>query len=649
MISPATVDRILRAADIVEVVGDFVRLKKRGTNYTGLCPFHGEKTPSFSVSPAKELYKCFGCGKGGGAVNFIMEYEKISYPEALRYLAGKYNIEIEEIKYSNEEAEKISQKESILIFLQAVQKYYADNLLNQEEGQIIGLSYAKERGLTMQTIEKFGLGWSNSGFETLKNWALSNGYTEDVLINSGMSYKTEDGLKILDRFRERLIFPIHNQLGKVIGFGGRILSKNANTAKYINSPDTTVYNKSFVLYGLFQSKKAIKTLDQIILVEGYMDVIGLNQNGIENAVASSGTSLTTEQAQLIKKYTDNVLLMYDGDDAGQKATLRAISILLDNQLDVSIVELPKEHDPDSFAREKTVEEFMEYIKSNSLTFVEYKIKKELGTEVNNPIKKTIAVKDNLELIVKINDNLKRAAFIQQLSVLTKTDEKILIDEIKKIAIKNHREKNISIDQNIAKQTDADIELIQNQIYHVSSIDREQEVISILVTFGDYMIDDKTVTQYILDNIEDIEWLDKNCEFVFNEAKRNLELGNKAFNFTDFVKYSDNQEINQFITKFLFFGYKISEYWEKSIGKPVSETKDNYKEVLILALNKLNIWKLTEVIHSLYKLYEETQDEVEQNLILETIKELTKKKFELSQLSRLDYNYSTIHGLNYRND
>jgi len=371
LITNDTIDRIMNTVRIEEVVGDFVTLKRRGVNLLGLCPFHNEKTPSFTVSPAKGIYKCFGCGKAGNSVNFIMDHEQLSYPEALKYLAAKYHIEVEETIQKKEEIEQKTERDSLFILMGAAQKFYSEKLYESEEGKTIALPYLKERELNPNIIESFQLGWSGMGREEFSKWAIENGYSKEYLLKTGMSFETDSGI-VLDRFHERIMFPIHNIAGKVAGFGGRILKNNAKEAKYINSPETDIYNKSKILYGLFQARKAIRQKDECIIVEGYMDVLALHQAGIENVAASSGTSLTEDQLRLVKRFTDNVTFLFDGDAAGQKASLRAIDMALEQELNVKMLSLPVEHDPDSFVKTFDIETVENYFKDQSKNFVDFR-------------------------------------------------------------------------------------------------------------------------------------------------------------------------------------------------------------------------------------------------------------------------------------
>ena len=370
MIDQATIQKIFDAADIYEVISDFVHLKKRGVNYVGCCPFHNEKTGSFTVSPAKGIYKCFGCGKGGNAVNFIMEHEQMSYVEALRYLAARYNITIEEKELSEEEKKEKSERESMLIVTSYAEEFFVDQLLHTDEGKSVGLGYLHKRGLDQSAIEKFGLGYCPEKWDGLTQSALSKGYKKEYLVKTGLTIESEKGL--FDRFRARVIFPIRDIAGKIIAFGGRIMANDKKSAKYLNSPESEIYHKSRTLYGIYFAKKSIVQHNRCYLVEGYLDVISFHRKGIENTVASSGTSLTIEQIRLIRRLTPNVTIIYDGDAAGIKASLRGIDLVLEEGLNVRVVLLPDGEDPDSFSQSRSPEELSEYISQHETDFINFK-------------------------------------------------------------------------------------------------------------------------------------------------------------------------------------------------------------------------------------------------------------------------------------
>lgn len=430
MIDHNTVQKILDAAHIEEVVGDFVSLRRRGVNLIGLCPFHNEKTPSFTVSPAKNICHCFGCGKGGGPVNFIMEHESLSYVDALRYLAKKYGIEIVEKEETAEEIARRSSRENMFALNAFALKYFSDTLHNTEEGRSIGIGYFRERGFRDDTIKKFQLGYCPDRFEAVSVEALKEGFSRQTLIDTGLCTENQRG-GLIDRFRGRVIFPVHTVSGQVVAFGGRVLKKTDNTAKYVNSPESEIYHKSSELYGLYFAKNAIQRADVCYLVEGYTDVISMHQAGVENVVASSGTSLTTGQIRLIHRFTSNIVVLYDGDAAGIKASIRGIDMLLEEGMNVEVVLLPDGEDPDSFSRSQDSSQFIDYINRHKTNFILFKTQLLLGEAGNDPIKKAALIGDIVESISKIQDTIKQAIYIKDCARQFDIREEVLIKEVAK--------------------------------------------------------------------------------------------------------------------------------------------------------------------------------------------------------------------------
>ena len=427
MIPYETVDKIIDTARIEEVVGDFVTLKRRGANYTACCPFHNEKTPSFSVSPSKGIYKCFGCGKSGTAVGFVMEHENLSYVEALKYLAKKYHIEVIE---EEESAEQIAQKqrnESLLLVSEYAGQFFKDSLMTPE-GQTIGYQYFRSRGLEDVTIKKYGLGWAPKDRFTFSTKARAEGHKEEFLTETGLSIKYDDG-RLVDRFHDRVIFPIHSVSGRVIGFGGRTLLNDKSVAKYLNSPTSEIYDKRHTLYGIYFAKNEMSRQDKCILVEGYLDVLSMHQLGITNVVASSGTSLTVEQIRLIRKFTNNVTIIYDGDSAGIKAALRGIGLVLKEGLNVKVVLLPEGQDPDDFARKHTLEQVQEHITRTEQDFISFKTDLLLGEAGGDPLKKAALINDIADTIALIPDAVIRAVYVHSCSGKFEVDEQILSDRV----------------------------------------------------------------------------------------------------------------------------------------------------------------------------------------------------------------------------
>ena len=439
MIDRATVEKILDAAEIVDVVSDFVTLKRRGANYIACCPFHNEKTPSFSVSPSKGIFKCFGCGKAGNAVTFVMEHEQMTYPEALKYIARKYGIEVNETEETEEETADRLRHESMIAVSEFAAGFYADALFNTSEGHAVGLSYLKQRrGFTDETIRKFGIGWSPSGqpfagespAPSLPDTALRNGYKKEYLLSTGLCY--EHSGKLVDKFRDRVIFPIHSLSGRVIAFGGRTLREDKSVAKYLNSPESEIYHKSNSLYGIYFAKSAIAKARKCYLVEGYTDVISMHQAGIENVTASSGTSLTVGQIRLIKRFTTNVTVLYDGDSAGIKASLRGIDMLLEEGLSVKVALLPDGHDPDSFARTHTRQEILDFLNASETDFIEFKYTLLSGNVENDPISMAGLINDIVATIAVISDNVMRYMYIKECAQRIGVKEEILISQVDRI-------------------------------------------------------------------------------------------------------------------------------------------------------------------------------------------------------------------------
>ena len=430
MIDRETIDRVFAAANIVEVVGDYVSLKRRGANYVACCPFHNERTPSFVVTPAKGIYKCFGCGKAGNVVNFVMEHESLSFPEALKTVAKRYGIPIEERELTEEEVRRNDDRESMFALNSWAADYFAAYLHEQPEGRSVGLPYfAQKRGFTEATIRKFGLGFCSAKGDALSQAALAAGYKEEFLTATGLSIKSDRDGRLFDRFRDRVMFPVHNISGRVVAFGGRILGTNKNVGKYLNSPESQIYSKKNELYGLYFAKRAIQQQDVAIMVEGYTDVISMHQAGVENVVSSSGTSLTTEQIRLLKRFTRNITVIYDGDAAGIHASLRGIDMILGEGLNVRIVGLPPEDDPDSFARSHSAEEVRTYILENEVDFISFKANLLMREASGDPIRRAAVIGDMVQSIVQIPDAIQRSVYIKECAVIMDIDEQVLVSEV----------------------------------------------------------------------------------------------------------------------------------------------------------------------------------------------------------------------------
>ena len=439
MIDQPTIDRILDAANIVDVVSEFVTLRKRGVNYVGLCPFHDDKSPSFYVSPAKNICKCFACGEGGTAVHFIMKHEQIGYFDALRFLAKKYNIEIAERELSDEEKRVRSDRESMFIVNAWAQQYFSQMLHEHVEGKTVGMRYFIERGFREDTIRKFQLGYSLDQRDALYQQALRKGYKKEYLEKTGLVIAYENG-NVNDRFRGRVIFPVHSLSGKVVAFGGRVLKRDEKTAKYVNSPESPIYHKSNELYGIYFAKQAIVKADRCYLVEGYTDVISMHQSGVENVVASSGTALTHGQIRLIHRFTNNITVLYDGDAAGIKAAIRGIDLLLDEGMNVKVVLLPDGEDPDSFARSHTATEFTEFIRQHETDFIRFKTKLLLADAGNDPVKRAALIGDIIRTIAIVPDDITRTIYIRECSAMMEIDEQVVLNQVNKQRLSKNEQK-----------------------------------------------------------------------------------------------------------------------------------------------------------------------------------------------------------------
>ena len=497
MISKDTISKVFETARIEEVVGDFVTLKKRGANYLGLCPFHNEKTPSFNVSPVRGIYKCFGCGKGGNSVNFVMEHEQMTYPEALRYLAKKYSIEIEEKEQTPEEKVVQDEKESLYVVSSFAQKQFTENLLNTDEGKSIGLSYFKERGFRNDTIEKFQLGYAIDKWRSFTDSAVVAGHKTEFLVKTGLTIQKDNPQgeevadKFFDRFSGRVMFPIHNVTGRVIGFGGRTLKTDKKVAKYVNSPESEIYSKSKVLYGLFFAKKSIIENDNCFLVEGYTDVISLHQSGIENVVSSSGTSLTTDQIRLIKRYTPNITILYDGDVAGIKASFRGIDMILEEGMNVRVLLFPDGDDPDSYSKKVSTEELKNFIKENTKDFITFKTDLLFAEAKNDPIKRASLIKEIVESVALIPDNINRSVYVKECSRIMNMEEQVLLHELNKIRGKNFDEKRKKEGAQIDEESIIPKDFLERQNLSLNIIEaehQEKDIVRILLHFGEKQIE-----------------------------------------------------------------------------------------------------------------------------------------------------------------
>ncbi len=588
-ISKHTTDQVKNRMDIEEVVGDYVPLKKKGQNLWACCPFHGEKTPSFSLSPAKQIYKCFGCGKAGDPIQFVMDIEGIGFQEAIRHLAGKYGIEIEEDHDRTPEQDQAqSERESLYISLGFARDFFVKNLTT-EEGRSIGLSYFRERGFTPTIIEKFDLGYAMEGWDNLLKSAKSAGFQEEILLKAGLVLQKEsDPSRIYDRFRNRVIFTIHNISGKPIGFGARILTKDKNQPKYINSPETPVYHKSDVLYGMFQAKKAIRDKDNCFLVEGYTDVVSLHLSGIENVVASSGTSLTDGQIKLIKRFTNQVTLLYDGDSAGIKASLRGIDLLLEGGLNVKAVVFPEGEDPDSYSRKVGSQAFQEYLTQNSRDFIGFKIGLYKDEFVKDPIRKAEVIREVVLSIGKIPDPIIRSVYAKEASNLLEIEEAIIHAELNKTLLKTQKElynkqkQEIEPEESIQEVLSSETEIPFEEILRI----QEREMVRLLITYGQQSLTEQEISlsNYLLAETEDLDFSTPVYSRLLKLYRYALVKG-EIPTVEYFIGMGD-QEIQKEVIDLVTMRHEVSVHWEDKHQIIINKESDDlaltgYKSVLRL--------------------------------------------------------------------
>ena len=649
MIDQATIDRILDAAQIVEVVSDFVTLRKRGVNYVGLCPFHNEKTPSFSVSPSKGLCKCFSCGKGGNAVHFIMEHEQMSYPEALRYLAKKYNIEIKERELTNEEKEVQSNRESMFIVNNFARDYFQNILKNHVDGRSIGLAYFRQRGFRDDIIDKFQLGFSTEGRDALAQEALRKGFKQEFLVKTGLCYETDDH-KLRDRFWGRVMFPVHTLSGKVVAFGGRVLStENKKLAKYVNSPESEIYHKSNELYGIYFAKQAIVKQDRCFLVEGYTDVISMHQSGVENVVASSGTSLTPGQIRLIHRFTNNITVLYDGDMAGIKASIRGIDMLLEEGMNIKVCLLPDGDDPDSFARKHNATEFQNFIQEHETDFIRFKAQLLMEDAGKDPMKRAELINDIVRSIAVIPEAIVRDVYIKECGQLLRIEDKLLVSEVAKRRELQAEKGNKPIASNNAPTPQPGEmpppfppEEMEADTYH-SFIPQEgkegQEfykyerlIIQMIVRYGEKvkcnLTDEEgnevpvTVVEYVINDLKEDELAFHNPlhRRILSEASEHIhdqEFASERF----FVAHPD-PKISTIATELASDRYQLSKYHSKT-QKLVTDEERLYEMVPMLMINFKNAIVAEELKHIMYALQDPSiaNDNAQCDAVMQRYKEM----------------------------
>ena len=634
MITAETIEKIKETARIEEVVGDFVHLKKRGSSLIGNCPFHGEKTPSFHVSVNKGIYKCFGCGVAGDSVRFVMEHEKYSYPEALKFLATKYNIEVEETVESKENVELNSARESLYVVSQFAANFFEDQLWNIDDGRAIGLSYFKERGFRDDIIKKFNLGYSPDVWDALIVEAGKNGHAEEYLEKTGLSIRNDKG-KLYDRFRGRVMFPIHNFTGRVIGFGGRTLKTDKNVPKYVNSPESDIYHKSNVLYGLFHAKKAIRDQDNCYLVEGYADVLAVHQAYIENVVASSGTSLTVEQIKLIARFTQNVTILYDGDPAGIKASLRGLDMILEEGLNVKVVSFPDGDDPDSYMHKVGAGAFKTYIEEQRQDFILYKANILLAEAGKDPIKRAGIIRDIVESIAKIPDNIKASVFIRECSHLLEIEERVLLTELNAIKVAKQKKAAAPLRSNFSPSAHPDMppdnlfaedyagggeeagQQTESSSQVVSDILQEQEIVRLLLTFGHELAaweqtDNMYVGSFIIQNLNDVTFEDTLCKRLIDHYRLEIENGQLP-TINQFLR-SEDQEIATLAITLSTSPYNLSENWLNKHQIYVKDETQNIKSAVLGGLYHLKKRKVDRMLTDLMNQMKDEKDAANQEIL-----------------------------------
>ena len=643
MISKRTIEKVFETARVEEVIGDFVQLKKSGSNYKGLSPFTDERTPSFMVSPAKQIWKDFSSGKGGTVITFLMEHEQFTYPEAIKYIANKYNIEIEETERTQEQISNDNEKESLFLVSDFAKNYFKKNLF-EDEGKTIALTYLKERNFNNEIIKKFEIGYSVNIKDNFSKAALDAGYKLNFLEKTGLTIVKEN--ENIDRFRGRVIFPIRSMSGRILGFGGRILGSSKNIAKYINSPESLIYKKSKVLYGIFESKQAIVKNDNCFMVEGYTDVIKMHQCGISNVVASSGTSLTENQIRLINRLTKNITVVFDGDAAGSRATLRGIDLILEQGMNVKICNLPENHDPDSFVSEKNLEEVQSYLTKNSKDFIVYKASLLLDDTQNDPVKKAAVIRDMVESISKITDHIKRELYIKQCSSIMNISEQVLYSTLAQIAKKdfnNLRKKPLKEFEPISIVKPAKNKSQVNELYEL-----ERKIIEILILYGNDLIDfeeevfsqnndgnstRKNITRslkvfekiYLDLHIDEMEFSNENFKNIYYKIIESFNE-NKEINIDKFINELNEQQQSE-ITNIVMDNEKYFLHdWEKNNIYP-KKKKDTIAQLTIETILNLRCYLIDKKV-------DRFRDEVSVNQLdenyLEEVVNYSKLKNLLSQ-------------------
>ncbi|MDT7832526.1 DNA primase [Flavobacteriaceae bacterium S356] len=645
MISRTTIDRVFETARVEEVIGEFVQLKKAGSNFKGLSPFTDEKTPSFMVSPVKQIWKDFSTGKGGNSVSFLMEHEHYSYPEAIRYLAKKYNIEIEETEQTDEQKEQLNERESMFLVSKFAKDYFHDILLNSDQGKAIGLSYFKERGFREETISKFELGYAIDEWDAFTKQALKKGYDLKYLEKTGLTIVKEN--KQFDRFKGRVLFPIHSMSGRILGFGGRILTNDKKAAKYLNSPESDIYHKSKILYGIYHAKKEIAKQDNCFLVEGYTDVISFHQSNIENVVASSGTALTSDQIRLVNRLTKNITVLFDGDAAGIRASIRGIDLILEQGMNVKVVTFPEGEDPDSFAKSHSDSELKEYLANNAQDFINFKVSLLMESAQNDPVKKAGLIRDIVSSISKIPDSIQREVYVQECARIMEISERVLFSELAQLVSKTSKEE---AKKHYEKQKS--FEVVKRQKEQLEEIDSlyllEREIIRILLLYGNNEADfvdwieaedeegnislekekyTNQISKELYLNLQDdeIEFTNSLFKAIYYDIIHQLNQADKIE--TDYFINHENKEITSMVTEILMDDekYALSDWERKNIF--VTEAKEILPKLVTDSILNLRRVLIDKKIKDLIK---DTQEQKAEIIDLELINSyigLKKKLYE----------------------
>jgi DNA primase len=650
LITRETIDKVFETARVEEVIGDFVQLKRAGSNFKGLSPFSDERSPSFMVSPVKQIWKDFSSGKGGSVVTFLMEHEHFTYPEAIRYLANKYNIEIQETEVSQEDKVEANEKESMYLVSEFAKNYFHETLLNTEEGKAIGLSYFRERGFTSQTIAKFGLGYSPESWDAFTTEALSKGYQLEFLEKVGLTITRDDG-KHFDRFKGRVMFPIQSLSGRNLGFGGRILTNDKKAAKYLNSPESEIYHKSKVLYGIFHAKQAIAKQNNCYLVEGYTDVIQLHQAGIENVVASSGTALTPDQIRLINRLTKNITVLFDGDAAGLRASVRGIDLILEEGMNVRVCTFPDGEDPDSFARKNSYADLVAYLDNNAKDFIQFKASLLMDEAKNDPIKKADLIRDMVVSISKIPDSIKRQIYIQECSRIMDISEQVLLNTLAQLVQKDISEAGKKLKQEykalevVKSETSSTAQEKVNIVYEL-----ERKIIEMLLLYGSQEAD---FDDFILKANEDGEMIEEkettkvkvHQRIYLSLQEDEVELANPLFKeiYNGLIAYyNQNEEFNieqylmqlseehsEMVTDILMLEEKeLLHNWEAK--QIYVKTKDqNVSQYVSETIVSLREYLINKLIMDLMDSYSSSEAENDLEELKSTINDYNKLKVNLT--------------------